>query len=59
MFRIARNLLGFLGALALMLALAAGAFILGNSNPTINSAWFFAAAGITYTLIVLMVLHRS
>lgn len=59
MLRIARNLLGFLGALALMLALAAAAFILSSSNSTIHAAWFFAAAGVSYTLIILMVLHKS
>lgn len=59
MFRIARNFLGFLGALALMLALAAAAFILGTTSPGINVAWFFAAAGILYTLVVLAVLHKS
>jgi len=59
MFRIARNLLGFIGAIALMLALLTGAYILSVSSSAIHPAFFFAAAGITYTLVVLMVLHRS
>lgn len=59
MLRIARNLFGVAAALFLMAALGFSAFLLGNSNPTINVGWFYGAAGISYTLIVLFVLHKD
>lgn len=59
MFRIARNFIGLLGAIVLLLALGATALVLGNSNPTIHVGFFFAAAGVCYTLIVLMVLNKE
>ncbi|MFC3690795.1 hypothetical protein [Chenggangzhangella methanolivorans] len=59
MFRIVRNLFGVVAALALMAALGFAAFLLGNSNPTINVGWFYGAAGISYTMIILLVLHRD
>lgn len=58
MLRVARNVLGLIGALLLMLALAAGSFVLWRSNPWIDLGWFFAVSGIIYTMIILMVLHR-
>lgn len=59
MFRIARNFLGLLAAILLMMALVATALILGVSNPSIHVGWFLAAGGIFYTLIVLLFLNRE
>ncbi|WP_020179712.1 hypothetical protein [Methylopila sp. M107] len=58
MLRLARNLLGLIGALALMAALGSTAFVLARSNPDINIAVFFAAAGILYTMVILFILAR-
>ncbi|PZQ13551.1 MAG: hypothetical protein DI565_13465 [Ancylobacter novellus] len=59
MQQIARNVLGLLGAVALMAVLAIAAFIVARSNPTISVGWFFAAAGVSYTMIILLVLHKE
>ena len=59
MQQIARNILGLVGALVLMAVLAIAAFIVARSNPTISAAWFFAAAGVSYTMIILVVLHKE
>lgn len=58
MLRLARNFIGLIGALALMLVLASASFVLWRANPWINIGWFFAASGVLYTMVVLMVLHR-
>jgi hypothetical protein len=59
MFRIARNVLGLLAAILLMVALGAMALILGVSNPSIHVGFFLAPAGICFTLIVLLFLNKE
>ncbi len=45
-------------ALALMAAMGAAAFVLARTNPAYSSGWFFGAAGILYTPVLLLILSR-
>ena len=58
MLQIARNVIGLIGAVLLMLVIGFAAFVLWRSNPDINIGLFMAAGGVVYTMIVLFALHR-
>lgn len=58
MLRLARNFLGLIGALILMMVLVTASFVLWRSNPGVNIGFFFAASGVIYTMAILMALHR-
>lgn len=58
MLQFARNVIGLIGAVVLMLVIGFAAFVLWRSNPDINIGLFMAAGGVVYTMIVLFALHR-
>ncbi|GLK68331.1 hypothetical protein [Hansschlegelia plantiphila] len=58
MMKWVRNALGLAAALALMGLMGSGAFLLSQTTPDLNPAWFYGGAGILYTMIVLLWLNR-
>jgi hypothetical protein len=56
--QLARNILGLIGAVLLMVILGFAAFVLARSNPGVHGALFYGAAGILYTMAILFVLNR-
>lgn len=58
MLRLLRTALGFFGAVVLLGGLGVLAMYMARSTPTISVAWYFGAAGIIYTMLILLCLHR-
>ena len=58
MARAARILFGLLVALVVLAGLFAPVFILSRITPGTSPIWFFGAAGVLFTILVLSYLHR-